>query len=151
MILGRLLAIRDLRNETRRIEGDGSEALGSDIAIPVGVLDLLAQGLERTIEEAEDGGSEARLSEGEHGVRLERMQWLLQAIRDSAPDRAYSVSPECHGELRAGMHRAFCVQDYARQTLSEYRDPPGRYFITWALLMALYDFFVVLDELMEET
>jgi hypothetical protein len=150
MILERLLAIRDLRNETQRLESDGSDTLASDIAIPAGLFYLLTQGLEMEIEDSESDDTPDRLSEGEHGAHPERMQSLLQAIRDATPNCAYSISPVYHGELRAGLRGALRIQKCEAEKVSDHRDPLGLRFIAGALLVALYECFSALDHLMDE-
>jgi hypothetical protein len=149
MILERLLAIRDLRSEIQRLESDGVEALKSDIAIPAGLSYLLVRGLEAEIEAEESDDTQDWISEGEHGAHPERMRSLLQAIRDRASTGAYAVSPEYHGELRAGLRGALRIQKFEAAKVSDHRDPPGLRFIAKALLVTLYQSFRAIDDLMD--
>jgi len=150
MILERLLAIQELRKETRRLEGEGRAASGSDITIPAGWLDLLAEGLAMAIEDAESGDSEGELSDRECLERVERTQWLAQAIRDTAPDCALFVSPDYREELLDGLSGASRMQKLSADRLAERHDPHGLHFIARAQLVAIYEFTLALDGLMDE-
>jgi hypothetical protein len=150
MILERLLAIQDLRREARRLESERRDASGSDVAIPAGWLHLLARGLAIAIEDVESDHAEGTLSDREYLEHVERTQWLAQAIRDTAPDSAYSVRPDYHEELHAGLSGAFCIQKFEAEGLFEHHDPHGLHFIAQAQLVALYEFITILDDLMDE-
>jgi hypothetical protein len=150
MILERLLAIQELRKETRRLEEEGGAASGSDVRIPSGWLDLLAEGLAMAIEDAESGDSERELSDRECRERVERTRWLAQAIRDTVPDCALSVSPDYHEALRDGVYGAFRKQKVSVMRLVEHYDPHGLHFIVRAQLVAIYGFTLAFDGVLEE-
>jgi hypothetical protein len=136
MILERLVAIKALRQETRRLEREYHFAEACDIAIPVGWLHLLDRGLKSEIRYAERRHAEGKLSDDECRGQIERVERLAAAIRDVEPGDAFSVGPEHHKALFAGLADAANLQDFEVARLSEY-DPLGQRFIAMRSYAAL--------------
>ena len=147
MILERLLAIQELRKETRRLEGEWQA--GSNFTISVGWRDQLAEGFEIAVEDAESDDYEGELSGRERREHVERMRCLSQVIRDAAPDCALSVSPAYDEELLGGLRGALRMLDVKRQLLSKHDDSHGAHFIAGAQVVAMYEYILTLEDLME--
>jgi hypothetical protein len=148
MILGRLVAIQELRQETRRLESEGHVAPASDITIPAGWLHLLGKGLAWVTEKAEKEHSSGKLSDDECRECVEQASWLAMAIRDVKPGRAYSVRPDYHEALLAGLAHAVNLQKLEAYRVSEH-DPLGLRFITHRSLAVLGKFFLTLSRNMD--
>ncbi len=136
MILERLVAIKALRQEMRRLEREYHFAGACDIVIPVGWLHLLDRGLKSAIGYAERRHAEGELSDDECRGQIERVERLAAAIRDVEPGDAFSVAPEHHKALFAGLADAADLQDFEVAGLSEY-DPLGQRFIATRSHIAL--------------
>jgi hypothetical protein len=136
MILERLVAIKALRQETRRLEREYHVAGACDIAIPAGWLHLLDRGLKSAIEYAETRHAKGELSDDECRERIERAERLVAAIRDVEPGDAFAVAPEHHKALFAGLADLADLQDFEVAQLSEY-DPLGQRFIATRSYTAL--------------
>jgi len=128
MILERLVAIKALRQETRRLEREYHVAGACDIAIPAGWLPLLDRGLKSAIRYAKSRHAEGEFSDDKCRGQIERVERLAAAIRDVEPADAFSVGPEHHKALFAGLAGAAHIQDFEVARLSEY-DPLGQRFI----------------------
>jgi hypothetical protein len=138
MVLRRLAAIRDLRQETHRLESEGDKALASGIVIPADWLHLLRRGLTSSIELAEEEHADGKLSDHECRERVKRARWLIGAIDDAQPDSVYSVAPNYQEALRVGLCRALLFQSAEQQRLTKY-DPLGLRFIAERSELALGD------------
>jgi hypothetical protein len=128
MILERLVAIKALRQETRRLEREYHSAGACDITIPAGWLDLLGRGLEWAIAHTEIRRDKGGLSDDELRGQIERVEQLAAVVRDVASSGAFSVGPEHHKALFAGLATARELQDAEVARLSDY-DPLGQRFI----------------------
>ncbi|HTD58274.1 MAG TPA: hypothetical protein VK672_05215 [Solirubrobacteraceae bacterium] len=149
MILGRLVAIRELRQATHRLESRGRGVPASDVMLPAGWLHLLDRGLAMATEDAEEECADGKLSDDENRERVERARWLTMAIRGVKPGSAYPVSPAYHDALLEGLRYALSVQHFDTKRMSEH-DPIGLRFIASHSLYALYEFITALEDSVDE-
>jgi hypothetical protein len=149
MILGRLVAIRELRQATHRLESRGRDVPASDVMLPAGWLHLLDRGLAMTIKDAEEECADGELGADENRERVEHARWLTTAIRGVKPGSAYPVSTAYHEALLEGLRYALQVQHFDTQRMSKH-DPLGLRFIAEHSLHALYGFIMALEESVDE-
>ena len=149
MILGRLVAIQELRRETHRLESEGRTALASDVTIPAGWLHLLGEGLAWAIEEAEEEHTSGKLSDNACRECLEQTRWLAMAIRDIKPGCTYSVGPGYHEALFAGLAQALDIQKLEAHRVSEH-DPLGLRFIAERSFEVLARFIITFQDIADE-
>jgi hypothetical protein len=144
MVLRRLVAIRELRQATHRLESRGSGVPAANVMLPAGWLHLLDRGLARATQDAEEECADGELSDDENRERVERARGLTTAIRGVKPGSAYHFSPAYHEALLEGLRYVLRFQHFDAQRLSEH-DPFGLRFIAWHSLDALYGFITALE------
>jgi hypothetical protein len=156
-IVERRVDIQALRVETRRLANHGGEVSQAlAVTIPAGWLPAVTQGLDQLIynweHEAADERASGELSEDGSSAdeTLERMKFLVSAMRDAWPDSAYTTGTDHLEALWRGLIGARRLQERAIQGMPEHVDPPILGFIANEQLEALTGIVVVLTGLVSQ-
>jgi hypothetical protein len=136
MLFERLAAIKDLREEMRRIESKGQSGIARDVSIPAGWLQLLGRGLKLVVAQTERGHAAGELGEDERRERVEQAERLAAAIGEVKPGESCRVGSDYYPTLLIGLRQAMKIQYFETARLSKH-DPLGQRFIATHSLAAL--------------
>jgi len=144
--LSRLVVVRELREETSRLE---SRDLGSSrgITVPASWLPLLVEGLEGIIED--EGKTDAAPDDDgeELAVDVKRIHALVSVLRDVPAGSGVSVSPSHHEALYFGLCDAVRWKEWLATRVGDHNNPPGLRFVSAAEFVALYEFAMTVEDI----
>jgi hypothetical protein len=136
MVFERLAAIKELREEMRRIENETPSGVACNVSIPAGWLPLLERGLKMMVAQTKQMHAGGEISDSECREQVAQAERLAAAVDEVEPGKSYCVGSDYYPTLHLGLRQATKIQYVETARLSN-RGSPGQQFIAGHSLAVL--------------